>query len=163
MVTLASRTQTRFLSDPDISIYHAFLSWDDRWVVFKTSSSLTSRVWPLWIAPVRNRVAGDRSEWISITDGQYADDKPQFSPDGNTVYFTSMRDGYRCIWAQRLDPRTKHPAGPPVAYAHFHTATERMSGVWSSVDGDAALTVGRNRMMINLPERQGRIWLTDVR
>ena len=161
-MNLSSKTATKFLDAPD-SVYHAFFSWDDRWVVFKTASSLLSRVWPIWIAPVRNGVAGDRTEWIPITDGRNQDDKPQFSPDGNTVYFTSMRDGFRCIWAQHLDPRTKHPVGAPVACVHFHTATERMRGVWSSVDDDADLTVARNRMVINIPERQGRIWMTEIR
>ena len=41
------------------------------------------------IAPVRDGVAGKEAEWIAVTDGQYDDDKPQFSPDGNTVYFLS--------------------------------------------------------------------------
>ena len=53
---------------------------------------------------------GRQAEWIAITDGRNNDDKPQFSPDGNTVYFTSTRDGYLCIWAQRLI-RDQTPTG----------------------------------------------------
>jgi eukaryotic-like serine/threonine-protein kinase len=163
IVNLKTKTQTKFLSAPDVSIYHAFFSWDDHWVVFKTESSPTSRVWPLWIAPVRDGIAASRAGWVPLTDGRYADDKPQFSADGNTVYFTSQRDGYRCIWAQHLDPRTKHPVGAPVACAHFHTSTERMGGPWSSADEDADLTVARNRVAINLPQVRGRIWMTQIR
>ncbi len=44
---------------------------------------------------------------------------------GTRVYFTSTRDGYLCIWAQRLDPVTKHPLGPPFAYEHFHDSAGR--------------------------------------
>jgi WD40 repeat protein len=68
-----------------------------------------------------------RPEWIPVTDGKHMDDKPQFSADGNTVYFTSTRDRFLCIWAQRLDPKSKHPVGPPFAYEHFHNAAGHAS------------------------------------
>ena len=32
----------------------------------------------------------------------------------------SERDGFRCFWAQPLDPVIKHPAGTPFAVQHFH-------------------------------------------
>ena len=71
---------------------------------------------------VRNGAAADKSEWIAVTDGAYDDDKPQFSADGNNLYFTSDRDGYLCIWAVRLNPATRHPEGAPFAIRHFHNA-----------------------------------------
>ena len=37
--------------------------------------------------------------------------KPFWSPDGNLLYFLSSRDGFLCLWAQWLDPSTKHPLG----------------------------------------------------
>jgi Tol biopolymer transport system component len=55
-----------------------------------------------------------------LTSGEYRDDKPQLSPDGNTMYFTSNRDGFICVWALRLDPKTKRPLGAPFAIQHFH-------------------------------------------
>ena len=111
-IDLRSRTEKEFISAPDKSVYHPFFSWDDRWVVFKKELEEPVKS-QIMIAPVHDGVAGKEGEWIVVTDGRYNDDKPQFSPDGNTVYFTSSRDGYFCIWAQRLDPATKRPVGEP--------------------------------------------------
>jgi dipeptidyl aminopeptidase/acylaminoacyl peptidase len=111
---LRTRTERDFLSLPDRPVYHAFFSWDDRWVVFKKMPPRDSGDGQILIAPVRyGLAAAPKTEWIAVTDGRNNDDKPQFSPDGNTVYFTSTRDGSLCIWAQRLDPATKHPLGQP--------------------------------------------------
>ena len=64
----------------------------------------------LYIAPLQEG-ATPESEWRAITSGEFSDDKPRFSPDGNLLYFTSNRDGFVCLWAQRLDP-AKKPIGP---------------------------------------------------
>jgi Tol biopolymer transport system component len=156
---LATKAEREFLSLPDKNLYHAFFSWDDRWVVFKKLLE-PSRV-QLVIAPVRNGVAGKEVEWIAVTDGRYSDDKPQFSPDGNTVYFTSTRDGYLCIWAQRLDPRTKRPLGDPVAYEHFHNSVGRdASDPHTQLNSD--LSVARDKMLINLPEARHDLWMMQI-
>jgi hypothetical protein len=111
------------------------------------------------IAPVRAGVAGEEPTWIPITDGNHNDDKPQFSPDGNLVYFTSTRDGYLCIWSQKLDPATKQPVGEPVAYEHFHYAVGRDA---AQDIGDSDLSVARDKMVINLPEFSFNIWMTQL-
>ena len=113
---LRTRTEKDFLSLPDRPLFHAYFSWDDRWVVFKKSQSvhLPEPLAQILIAPVRHGSAAPEAEWIAVTDGQHRDDKPQFSPDGNTIYFTSTRDGYLCIWAQRLDQADQTPAGAAV-------------------------------------------------
>ncbi len=83
---LQTRTEQDFLSDPDKPLYHPFFSWDDRWVVFKKLQSLAG-IAQILIAPVRRGAAAGQAEWIAVTDGRNKDDKPQFSPDGDTVYF----------------------------------------------------------------------------
>jgi hypothetical protein len=151
-----------FLSSPGMAVVHAFFSWDDRWVVFRKLSFDNSRLLTaqILIAPVRNGSAGGEAEWIAVTDGKHGDDKPQFSADGNTVYFTSTRDGYLCIWAQRLDPGTKHPVGPPFAYEHFHNSTGR-AAVYHQDQSD--LSVARDKILINLPQVRSEIWMTQLR
>jgi hypothetical protein len=112
------------------------------------------------IAPVRHGSAAAEAEWIAVTDGQHSDDKPQFSADGNTVYFTSTRDDYLCIWAQRLDPVTKHPVGSPFAYEHFHNTAGR-AAVFDP--GSCDLSVARDKILINLPEIRSEIRMTQLR
>jgi len=71
-------------------------------VVFKKTPESANM--QILIAPVRRGAAGTEAEWIAVTDGLHRDDMPQSSSDGNTVYFTSTRDRYLCIGAQKLDP-----------------------------------------------------------
>jgi len=157
---LATRTEKEFLSLPDNDLYHAYFSWDDRWVVFKKLLASTMLSWTkaqILIAPVRNGVAGGESEWIAVTDGRYGDDKPQFSADGNTVFFTSTRDGYLCIWAQKLDPLTKRPMGAPIGYEHFHNSTG-----WDARLVSSDLSVGRDKILINMPQERSDVWVTQL-
>ncbi len=159
-VDLPTKKERTFLRDPNHSVYHAFLSPDDQWVVFKRLVSWTKA--QLVIAAVKNRHAAPVPDWIEVTDGGFSDDKPQFSPDGNTVYFTSDRDGYLCIWTQRLDPRTKHPVGSPTAYEHFHNNLGRNAVAFAERQGKADLTVAADKILINLPQRRDDLWRIQV-
>ncbi len=163
---LRTRIEHDFLSLPGQVVTHPFFSWDDRWVLFRSvrpkdgsSSPSDASLSQILIAPVRNGSPARQSGWIAVTDGQHMDDKPQFSPDGNTVYFTSTRDRFLCIWAQRLDPKTKHPVGPPFAYEHFHNAAGRASA-WFVNQSD--LSVARDKMLINLLQIHSDIWMTQM-
>ncbi len=158
---LRTKTEHEFLSHPDTPLYHPFFSWDDHWVVFKkmvsrNSPEMSSQI---MMAPVRHGLAGRKAEWIPVTDGVHSDDKPQFSADGNTVYFTSTRDGYLCIWARKLDPVTKHPVGAPFAFEHFHNSAGHDASL-NQFGSD--LSVARDKMLINLPEIHSAIWMTQM-
>lgn len=128
-------------------LYHPFLSWDDHWLVFKKMHSQDQDPSQILIAPVRDGYAADASAWIPITDGLHNDDKPQFSADGDTVFYTSSRDGYLCIWAQPLDSRTKHPVGPPFGFEHFHDENGQ-AGIILQHESD--LIVARDKVLIAL-------------
>jgi len=168
-VDLTSRTERAFLSTADKDVYHPFFSWDDRWVVFKKVLGWRLLKAQIMIAPVRNGVAGKEAEWITVTNGEYTDDKPQFSPDGNTVYFTSTRDGYLCVWAQKLDPATKRPVGQPFGYEHFHNSSGRDAasysrgwGIYPDLSTFPDLSVARDKMLIELPQFRADIWMTQI-
>jgi len=165
-LVLRTRTEHDFLSLPGQVVTHPFFSWDDRWVLFRrvqpkdgSSSPSDASLSQILIAPMRNGSPGRPPEWIPVTDGKYLDDKPQFSADGNTVYFTSTRDRFLCIWAQRLDPKSKHPVGAPFAYEHFHDAAGRASA-WFVNGSD--LSVARDKMLINLMQIHSDIWMTQM-
>jgi Tol biopolymer transport system component/DNA-binding winged helix-turn-helix (wHTH) protein len=160
-VNLTSRTEKEFIATPGQSVYHPFFSWDDRWVVFKKELQEPVRS-QIMIAPVHDGAAGKETEWIAVTDGRYNDDKGQFSPDGNTVYFTSTRDGYLCIWAQRLDPATKRPVGDPLGYEHFHNSAGRDVAAYLWIDKLSDLSVARDKILINLPQLRADIWMTQI-
>ena len=79
------------------------------------------------MAPFRPGVKPEN--WITVAAANTENDKPRWSPDGRTLYFTSLRDGFRCIWAQGLNPITKIPSGEPSATIHFHSAVRSISNV----------------------------------
>jgi hypothetical protein len=111
----------------------------------------------LYVAPVQEGVTPE-SEWRAITSGEFSDDKPRFSPDGNLLYFTSNRDGFVCLWAQRLDPG-KNPIGPALAIHHLHSA--RLSMLNMSLP-DLDISVAHDKIVFNLGELTGNIWMTEL-
>ena len=108
--------------------------------------------------PVQQPVTSD--EWIAVTDEDTFHDKPLWSPDGRLLYFTSDQDGYRCIWAQRLDPNTKRPVGSPFAVYHSHSARR------SLLNADILkleLAVAPGKLVFQLGEITGNIWMATLR
>ena len=113
----------------------------------------------VFVAPYRGHVRIEANEWIPVTQGWDADDKPRWSPNGNLLYFISDRDGFRCIWAQRLDPDTKRPVGEPFDVKHFHRARLSMLNVNLAL---LEISVARDRMVFCLGERTGNIWMAEL-
>jgi len=75
---------------------------DGRWVTFETVHGNRSR---LYVAAIRSDVLpASENEWIPVTAMKAGADKPRWSPDGNLIYFISNRDGFFCLWAQRVSP-----------------------------------------------------------
>ena len=99
-------------------------------------------------------------EWIPVTDGRQFEDLPRWSPDGNLLYFTSHRDGFRCLWAQRLDPGSKRPRGDAFPVYHLHSARLSLMNVHL---GDQEIPVARDKLVFTLGELTGNIWAADLR
>ena len=112
------------------------------------------RLGPLFVAPVDSGMIADEKQWIQITD-KYRDGRTWWSPDGNTAYFLSSRDGFECIWTQRLDPEAKTPVGPPSALQHFHGLL-RLEG-----SGGLGWGMTTDRLYLSLSESKGNIWLAE--
>jgi hypothetical protein len=59
------------------------------------------------------------------------------SQDGRLLYLLHEHDGFRCLYARRLDPVNGHPMGEPFLVHHFHDASRR----WGSTGfGNATVT-----------------------
>jgi Tol biopolymer transport system component len=161
MMNVRSGERTTLITHSQYNLYQSNFSPDDRWVAFL--AYVQSQRAQLFIAPVRLNSApaeqGIPSDWIPATSGEFRDDKPRWSPDGKILYFLSDRDGFRCFWAQRLDPATKWPAGPPFAIYHFHGANRSMLDVSLAVLEPA---VARDQIMSNLAETTANIWMTEL-
>jgi len=148
------------LSDPAHNLWHAYYSWDDKWITFLMQTGADFDHFRVYITPSENFVPAGPDRWIQLTDGEYHDDKAQLSPDGNTLYFTSNRDGFMCMWAQRLDPKNKRPLGAPFAIQHFHGSQRVHSGI--SQAADLELNVAKDKIVTNLDEVHSDIWMMDL-
>jgi serine/threonine protein kinase len=162
LVDVATGKATDVLSDPQHNLWYAYYSWDDKWIGFKMqmNNDPDTAISRLYLTPVENFVPARRDRWIQLTSGEYRDDKPQLSPDGNTMYFTSNRDGFICVWGLRLDPKTKRPVGAPFAIQHFHGSQRVHPGVSRSVDME--LNVAKDKIVTNLDEVHSDIWMMDL-
>jgi len=144
---VASRQQTPILKHPNYSLLYARFSPDNRWVSF------TARTQPnrgrIAIAPLDGPKPVPESAWITIAEAG-ADDYANWSPDGNTLYYTSARDGHSCLWGQRIEAISHRPVGEPFAVQHLHGRVSFGHGGWSAAGG---------RIGLALVEVTGNIWM----
>jgi eukaryotic-like serine/threonine-protein kinase len=131
---------------------------DGRWVAFHVRSTEVTR--QIFVLPFHEGRETPRSEWIPITDGKHLDREPRWSPDGNLLYFLADREGARGIYAQRLDPETKHPLGSPFEVMMFRGTQRNMMHFPNS--GQSSPAVARDKLVFPLAELQGTIWLTQM-
>jgi Tol biopolymer transport system component len=153
-----SGRDTVLLRHPKYNVTAARFSPDGRWMSFQVVIEAATRR-QIFITPIRNGIAAPESEWVPITDGSGLDRNAVWSPDGNLLYFLSERDGFRCVWAQRLNAGTKHPSGAPIAVYHFHQA--RRSLMPAQEVARIGLSVTRNKIIFSMAETNGNIWLAN--
>jgi hypothetical protein len=154
---LLSRRDRLFSRSDQYGLFQFKFSGDGHWVTFEAARHGRSR---LFVASVLdNGTPAAESEWIPLTGQESWADKPRWSPDANLIYFISNRDGFFCLWAQRIARDTKRPTGRPVSIAHFHASRLSIANVGLSVMG---VSVARDKIAFNLGELTGNIWVTNL-
>jgi hypothetical protein len=108
----------------------------------------------IFVTPFRDGTGAGEKEWIPITDGEGDDASPTWSPDGNLLYFTTGRKEFQDLWAIRLAPGTKRPAGEPFEVLAFHTARRPLVR-------DFGKAVTKKRLFWAMEEFTGNIWLAE--
>ena len=124
------------------------------WVAFNARADRMAPA-KVFVARVRGSVVAGANEWISVAEDGEA---PSWSPDAGLLYFWSDRDGSPCLWAQRLDPATKRPTGGPLSIQHFHTRGLSWRNLYL---GAPDIAVARDKIVFNLGEHTGNIWMTQ--
>ncbi|MGE5362374.1 MAG: hypothetical protein ACM3NQ_25440 [Bacteroidales bacterium] len=92
----------------------AVLSPDDRWVAFVAARPGGAA--GLFVAPVLERPVR-QDEWMLVTEDRNYVGSPQWSPNGNLLYYVCKRDSFSCVWAQAFDEAAKR-FGPPIHVYH---------------------------------------------
>ncbi len=159
VIDVASGKSMLLLKHPGYSLYGGPFSPDDRWIAFAARSGPAE--WRLFILPFRgiSGASPEEKEWIPVGVPSAEEANAQWSPNGSVLYFFSQRDGFRCIWGQRLNPRSKGSVGP--AFALFHSHHARRS-LMSLDPGEYSLGASRNRLVFPLDDSTGNIWLADL-
>jgi hypothetical protein len=108
----------------------------------------------MFIAPSEAERLADQSQWIAIADKLW-NSRNWWSPDGRALYFLSYRDGFGCIWWQRLDPGTKKPVGEPTALQHLHGVSHLAE------PNRLGFGMASYRLYLSLGGAKGNIWLAE--
>ena len=117
-VDLQPQKEAVFLTRAGYGLYQSKFSPDHRWIVLEAADGSGSSL--IFVVPLQGGVPAPSEKWILVSDKEGWHDKPRWSPDGSLIYFISHRDGFRCLWAQRLDSSTKRPVGAHESIHHFH-------------------------------------------
>jgi serine/threonine protein kinase/Tol biopolymer transport system component len=148
---------TPLLRLPDKSIHSAQFSRDGRWIAFHVATSPVTR--RVYVVRYQGPRLHPENEWIAVSDGRAMDREPRWSPGGDMLYFLSTRDGYNCIWAQRLDRETRRAVGEAVAILHLHTGRRSLI---TADTGPIGLSVTPDHIVFSMPERTANIWMTRL-
>jgi len=143
-VDLATRRKTD-LDATRQGVFTGVFSHDDRWVLFGDPATARTYVAPFGELPI------PESTRIPIVENWW-----DWEWYGDLIYSTSDRDGFTCIWAQRLDATTRRPVGAPFPVFHAHSARISLAN-----QGEVYLSVGRDKMLFNMTERTGNIWMAE--
>jgi len=155
---VASGRRTELLAHPNYNIHGAEYSPDGHWLAFHVPEPRRVR---MFVVPVRDGKAAGDSEWIPVIDRSAQNRRPWWSPDGNVLYFISNLDGFQCMWAQRLEPATKHPLGPLMEVYHFHGARHTVENENQGL-GAFGPAVSSDQLVFSLSEITGNVWLADI-
>ena len=157
LLDIASGKTTEVVRHPDLSVYAPSLSADNRWIAFHLRGQAGTR--QIYVAPFDKSRATSEADWIPVTDGSTMDRNACWSPDGNLLYFLSERDGFRCVWAQRLNATSKHPVGNAFPVQHFHRRQHSL--MEDENPGLVGLSATKDSVIFSLRGVTGNIWMIE--
>ncbi|HYP15193.1 MAG TPA: hypothetical protein VEQ63_14785, partial [Bryobacteraceae bacterium] len=156
MADLATGTEQVFLEMADRRLFQASFSRDEKWLVAEvTPREKQFSLSRIYVIPAAQNAPVSERDWIPVGHETGWNDKPRWSPDGNSIYFISHEDGFRCLWTQRLDPKTKRPTSPPAAAYHLHDTRVSMLNVGL---GMLEIDVAKDKIVFGMGELTGNIW-----
>jgi hypothetical protein len=156
LLKIGSSHDDSWLGDATAGVYAPRLCSDGRWIAFNRRADRLAPRAQIVVAEVQDSAVDNPGNWIVVSDDG---DAPAWSPQGNLLYFWSNRDGSPCLWAQRLDPRTRQPIGGPLCIQHFHNRGLSYRNLYL---GPPGIAVGRDRLVFNLGEHTGNVWMMSL-
>ena len=150
-IDVVDRTEADLVRHPTFPIGRADISPDGQWLAFDSQRQT-------WIVPVRPGNPPEEREWVLIRKATTQDSAERacgWSPDGRLLYLLLERDGFRDLYAQRIDRSRGTPVGEPFIVRHLHDPTRR----WGSTPfGNAIVS---SAFVFTQVEMTGSIWLLE--
>jgi Tol biopolymer transport system component/DNA-binding winged helix-turn-helix (wHTH) protein len=147
-----AETQVRVIASlPEYHLWQGRFSPDGKWISFNAFNSQDATASTIYVVPPSG------GEWIRITEGQYWDDKPRWSPDGKTIYFVSNRTGFVNVWKVGFDPNSRKALGQPVRVTNFESPSQMIMPYFVTME--MALT--SDRLILPMTESSGGIWIME--
>jgi Tol biopolymer transport system component len=98
------------------------------------------------------------ARWIAVGSAERDLRPAGWSPDGRLLYLLSARDGYRCLYAQRIDPESGRPEGEATAVHHFH-ATRWLTSVETSASTGPSSAIMPGAFLFDQTVVSSNIWI----
>src|SRR5581483_6062270 len=151
-VDVANGRRTMIPVPVDYELSECNISPDGKWQALVTGIKGKKGLYG-FVAPFGQTLAAP-SEWLPVTNEPY-ELALHWASTGNLLYYFGTADGFRCLYACRLDPATKKPAGLPIAIQHFHrNQIYPLNGSW--------ISAAPEMLVMNLAQRQANIWMATL-
>ena len=97
------------------------------------------------------RAAANRSGWSPIDQPTTTGRPAGWSLDATLLYLLLDTDGFRCLWAQKIDRDSGRPVGRPVLIRHFHsTIVQELSTSFGNAISTNGFLYGGGTLNANL-------------
>jgi Tol biopolymer transport system component len=140
----------KIAADPTFDLYQPHLSPNKRWIVFEAVKEQISQSW-LYVIPAQG------GAWMPVNDRAHWDDKPRWAPDGRAIYYLSESKGFVNVWGTHFDPESGKLVGQPFQISKFANPDRMIPSYMPPLE----LSISKNRLVVNLEEASGGIWLLD--
>ncbi len=127
-------------------LFEAALAPSDLWVAFTLARPNGTAA--LFVADVAQPAA---AKWTKIAEDRNYVGAPSWSSDGRILYYSSSRDSFLCIWAQRFTAGGKLD-GAPFAAFHSHAVPNM------AIYGVSRVKATRDRLYMLLSDFKGDLW-----
>jgi hypothetical protein len=123
---------SRVILKSETLIGRIHMSPDDRRMAFNFEGKQ-------WIAPIYPDRPTPQAEWRKVDEQTVGPRACGWSMDSQVAYLLLDTDGFRCLWGQRVDPKTAVLIDKPFAVRHFH---HTVSQEFSTTFGNAISAQG---------------------
>jgi Tol biopolymer transport system component len=157
LIDVSTGKKTVLARKAGVLLFSPDLSPDGRWIALQVRPrEFWSGAEQIVVARLDGTLPIGPERWVLVTGLDHFDAEPRWSSDGEVLYFNSNRDGAICLWAVKLDPRTKKPVGEPYAVRHFHRNGAQKHATYPMY------SLGVDRIVMATTQGQGSLWMTQL-